>query len=170
MNWIPNAEGIRWFLESVWTDVRYEFPDLNIHLAGRMMPDWLLNIRQPGVIIEGEVPDAHQFISSHSVMIVPLFSGSGIRIKIIEAMAAGKAIITTSIGAEGINYVPGHHLLIADNKEQFIECIRKLIIEHDLRKQMGINARQLVLEEHDNAVLINQLTGFYRKISGNPPS
>ena len=122
MNWIPNQEGIRWFLKKVWPEVSTMFPDLKFHIAGREMPGWIKEINVKGVFVDGEVPDAMAYIKSHSVMIVPLFSGSGIRIKIIEGMLAGKAVITTTIGAEGIDGKDGVHFLIANDTAGFIRC------------------------------------------------
>ena len=96
MNWIPNQEGIRWFLETVWPDVTKQYPFLKYFIAGREMPSWLTDSHYPNVEITGEVDDAVKFINEHALMIVPLFSGSGIRIKIIEGMACGKVIISTT--------------------------------------------------------------------------
>jgi polysaccharide biosynthesis protein PslH len=164
MNWIPNAEGIRWFLEKVWPGLHKEFPSLKFYLAGRMMPEWLIHTKLPNVIIEGEVPDSTEFISKHSVMVVPLFSGSGIRIKIIEAMAAGKTIVSTSVGAEGIQYQDGEDLMIADNRELFIDSIRKLMSNNKLRMNIGQNAKKVVMNYHNNQTLIHQLTLFYEEL------
>ena len=161
MNWLPNEEGIRWFLDNVWPDISNDFPNLTLSLAGRMMPDWLNKLQTRGVIVEGEVPDALEFMNKHSIMIVPLFSGSGIRIKIVEAMTAGKVVIASSIGAEGIQYTHGIDLLIADSKEAFIGAIRLLIENPSIRKSIGENARKLMLSQHDNSQLIERLTRFY---------
>lgn len=87
MNWVPNEEGIKWFIDQVWPLFHQQYPDIKFYLAGRMMPDWLIKLDKPNLEIIGEVPDAKEFIRSKAVMIVPLFSGSGIRIKIIEGMA-----------------------------------------------------------------------------------
>ena len=100
MNWMPNEEGIKWFIETTWSMVSEKYSDLKFYLAGRMMPEWLEKLSIDNIEVLGEVEDAQELIKSKAVMIVPLFSGSGIRIKIIEGMALGKAIISTEIGAE----------------------------------------------------------------------
>ncbi len=164
MNWIPNEEGIKWFLEKVWPESKKSIPFLSIHLAGRAMPGWLTTLNIPGVIVEGEVPDAWQFMQQHAVMIVPLFSGSGIRIKIIEAMTAGKVVISTTIGAEGIRYENGKHLLIADTAEDFVDAIEKVMTNVGLRRSLGQNARNLMLVQHNNTELISRLTLFYQTL------
>ena len=161
MNWFPNEEGITWLLNEVWPVVSKALPKLKLHLAGRYMPEWLTKLSVNNVFVEGEVPDVWEYMQKYSVMAVPLFSGSGIRIKIVEAMAAGKAIITTDIGAEGINFVPGKHLLIANDAAAFSEAVIKLCNDKALRETLGHNARMLIAEDHDNAKLMIRLTEFY---------
>jgi len=128
------------------------------------MPDWLATISQAGVINDGDVPDAVEYMHKHRVMIVPLFSGSGIRIKIIEGMMAGCAIITTSIGAEGINCKNGEHLLIAETAGDFISCINRLVEDPDFAKELGRNASEFVKKEHNNSYLIKKLESFYNAL------
>jgi glycosyltransferase involved in cell wall biosynthesis len=167
MNWFPNEEGIKWLINEVWPGVTKRLPDIELHLAGRYMPEWLLKLSAPRVTVEGEVPDVWEYMQRFSIMVVPLFSGSGIRIKIVEAMAAGKAIITTSIGAEGINYENGQHLLIAKDARSFAEAIVKLCNDKTLRDSLGQNARMLIAKEHDNNKLMLKLTAFYNELLKN---
>jgi len=164
MNWIPNEEGIRWFLDKVWPKVITELPDLELFLAGREMPDWLTNLKLKNVIVVGEVPDAYEFINSYAISIAPLFSGSGIRIKIIESMALGKAVISTTIGAEGIDYTIGKNILIADDANSYVNAIKKLYNNDDLCNSIGRNAHALIFEKHNNSKLIEKMIGFYREI------
>jgi glycosyltransferase involved in cell wall biosynthesis len=82
----------------------------------------------------------------------------------VEAMAAGKAIITTAVGAEGINYENGQHLLIAKDPDSFTEAIVKLCNNSELRKSLGENARKLIAKEHDNNMLMKKLTSFYEDL------
>jgi len=164
MNWIPNQEGIRWFLENVWVRFHSEFPQTRFYLAGREMPEWLTGCTIPGVVVVGEVEDAQQFICSHSVMIVPLFSGSGIRIKIIEGMASDKPIITTEIGAEGIHYKNGKNILIAKTASDFLETMRFCIQNPDQCAEIGTNARRLIEAEHSNHTIIDKLVKFYKAL------
>jgi len=164
MNWIPNQEGIRWFIKNVWPVVSARYPELKFHLAGREMPDWLKETKIPGIVIDGEVPDARAYMLSHSIMIVPLFSGSGIRIKIIEGMQARKAIITTAIGAEGIAVANGEHLLLAENSEGFVNAIDKCIETPELMHKLGQNAHMLVMRDHNNDALMQKISEFYQQL------
>ena len=83
MDWMPNADGIKWLLESVWPKVIVKHPTVNLYLAGRNMPDWLKQLSTPNVLVLGEVEDSHLFINSKSIMVVPLTSGGGMRVKIM---------------------------------------------------------------------------------------
>ena len=164
MNWIPNQQGIKWFLDNVWNLIRKELPDLKLCLAGRNMPDWLLQSKYPNVKILGEVENAKFFIQSNGIMIVPLFSGSGIRIKIIEAMALGKVVITTSIGAEGINYTNNENIIIANTIDEFKNVVVELIHNNEKRRTIAQNARKLIEKEHNNNAMIDKLIAFYKQI------
>ncbi len=164
MNWFPNEEGIRWLIAEVWPKLSLRLPELELHLAGRYMTDWLTNLSIPRVIVDGEVPDVWEYMQRFSIMVVPLFSGSGIRIKIVEAMAAGKAIITTTIGAEGINYENGQDLLIAKDAKSFADAIIRLCSDSALRESLGRNARMLIAKDHDNTKLMQKLIAFYNEL------
>lgn len=164
MNWMPNEEGVKWFLEHVWPDIHKQFPALNYYLAGRAMPEWMAQLRLPGVKVLGEIEDARAFIGAHSVMIVPLFSGSGIRIKIIEGMALGKTIISTSLGAEGISYSNGDNILIANAPCEFFDMITLCIEDPVRREKIGKNARHLIEAEYDQNAIIHRLISFYQQL------
>jgi len=164
MDWIPNLEGTCWFLEKVWPEIHQRFPALPYYIAGRNMPAWLMEKEIPNVRVVGEVEDALKFMSSKAILIVPLFSGSGIRIKIMEGMAIGKPIISTTVGAEGIHYTRDKDIFIADSAEDFIKCI-SWCIEHKANCQtVGKNARELILRAYNRDNIISELTAFYEKI------
>lgn len=164
MNWIPNQEGMKWFLENVWEKVHELHPELKLYLAGRHMPEWLTNNNFPNVVILGEVDNAYDFINSKSIMVVPLFSGSGIRIKIIEGMALAKTVISTTIGADGISYNENENIVIADTKEDFVAAIIKCVNDKAYCDTVGTRARELVKKQHNNQIIIQKLVSFYMKI------
>jgi glycosyltransferase involved in cell wall biosynthesis len=166
MNWIPNQEGIRWFLQEVWPDIHKQFPSLKYYLAGREMPEWMINLTLPNVVVVGEVEDARAFIASKSVMIVPLFSGSGIRIKIIEGMALSRPVISTSIGAEGISCTHGENILIANLPCEFFEMVSICVTDQHLCKRIGSNARRFVEQHYNQDAIIQKLAGFYEQLPG----
>ena len=164
MNWIPNEEGIRWFINDCLGAVVERTPDFVYHLAGRHMPDWLRELKNPHVDVVGEVPNAKEFVANHDVAIVPLLSGSGIRIKIIESMAMGKTVITTQVGAEGILYDEDVNIIIAENKAKMAEAICRINESPAIAVEIGRNARKLVEAEYDNRQLTHRLLMFYQQI------
>ena len=164
MNWMPNVEGIRWFIENCMNAVTAKVPDFVFHLAGRHMPEWLKTMENEHVDVVGEVPDAKAFVADHNVAIVPLLSGSGIRIKIIESMALGKTVITTMVGAEGILYTENVNIIIADNKAQIAEAIRRINENPAMAEEIGKAARKLVEDVYDNRKLTERLLLFYDQI------
>ena len=164
MDWMPNREGIDWLLREVWPAVHRRLPQVRLYLAGRNMPDSLLHSDIEGVHVVGEVPDAMYFIGSKQINVVPLLSGSGIRVKIIEAMSAGKAVVTTTVGAEGIDYEDGRHLLIANTPDEFADRIARLVEDPDYCAEVGRNAYRLIAEEYSTPVLTKKILAFYNKI------
>ncbi len=164
MNWMPNEEGIQWFIEECLDAVIAKTPDFVYHLAGRNMPEWLKELHNPHVDVIGEVADAKTFVSNHNVAIVPLLSGSGIRIKIIESMALGKTVITTRVGAEGILFEEDKNIIIAENKAKMVEAIRRINENPAMAVEIGKAARKLVEESYDNQKITERLLLFYEQI------
>ena len=164
MDWMPNRESIEWLLDEVWPVVHREVPKARLYLAGRKMPERWMHAAIDGVSVVGEVPDAGYFIAGKQINVVPLRSGSGIRVKIIEAMAAGKAVVTTTVGAQGIEYTDGENLLIADTPEQFASQIKRLVEDQDYCARVGAAAARLVAEQYDVKKLTDRLLRFYEEI------
>jgi glycosyltransferase involved in cell wall biosynthesis len=164
MNWMPNAEGVGWFLRNVWIDLHKKYPWLEFRIAGREMPQWMRKLDLPNVKVLGEVEDAAAFFAGNDIMIVPLFSGSGIRVKVIEAMAYGKAVISTALGAEGIDYTNGDNILIADQACEFYEMISLCVERPELRNKTGAKARQLIVNSYNSKKIIEDLLAFYSKL------
>jgi polysaccharide biosynthesis protein PslH len=161
LDWLPNQEAIQWFLKNVWEKVHSKYPDLKLYLAGRNTPQWIFNLDMPNVKVLGEVADAGEFISSKSVMLVPLMSGSGMRVKIIEGMMLGKTIISTSIGIEGIIHTDGENILIANTPEEFLNAVTRCVNNRELCETIGRNAHLNALANYDNEELTQKLIGFF---------
>lgn len=163
LDWAPNQEGLIWFFDHCWPQIHSENPDLKFYLAGRNAPEWLeRRIKLNGVAYLGEINDAYDFINSKAIMVVPLFSGSGMRIKIIEGMALGKPIVTTDIGTEGIPTENGHNIMIANDADQFVESISRLINNRNLFDEIGKNAIGFIQEKFDNLSQASALIDFYK--------
>jgi glycosyltransferase involved in cell wall biosynthesis len=110
------------------------------------------------------IPNGKQFYQQHQVMIVPLWSGSGLRIKIIEGMSYGKAIVSTRIGAEGINYKDGENILIADTPANFSKSVIELLTDDNKRKMLEKNAATFSAKEFDNSHVVAGLIRFYKQL------
>lgn len=164
MDWMPNEEGVRWFLDKVWPVLHEELPQVRLYLAGRKMPDDLMVLNVDGVRVVGEVDDASYFIASKQINVVPLLSGSGIRVKIIESMSLGKTVISTTVGAQGILCEDGRDILIADTPEEFVKQVRRCVEDPEFCKNVGDCAYRLIATEYDNNRLTDRLLNFYRRI------
>jgi glycosyltransferase involved in cell wall biosynthesis len=149
MDWLPNKEGVEWFLTEVWPLVQQLAPQVSFHFAGRAMPEAMANNLPAGVFCYGEVGDARAFIEDKHILIVPLRSGSGIRVKTLEAMAAGKQVISTDIGMQGIDAQPDLHYLQANTAQEFARLIGWAATHHDKAAAIIRSAQRLVREHYD---------------------
>ena len=160
MDWKPNQEAIKWFLEKVWKKAKESQPGLQLYLAGNNMPKWLIKNKDSDIHIKGYVKNSKQFIQENDIMIVPILSGGGMRVKIIEGMSLGKVIISTTIGAEGINYTNNKNILIADTPEEFSQCIQQCT-NNNTKDQIGKKAIELTEEQYDNKIISKKLLDFF---------
>lgn len=164
LDWRPNTEGLDWFLQEVWPSMNIKFPALKLHIAGRNTPDSIMNLNLPNVEVHGEVDSAIGFLGQHTALMVPLFSGSGMRVKILEGMALGNVVITTSLGLEGIDAKNGREVLIADTPKEFISCVEKCLKDPTFVKQISENARSFVAKTYDNIDNAKELLETYRDL------
>lgn len=157
LDWKPNQEGLLWFLHKVWPICHAKFPHLSFYVAGRKMPEKIKQMTLDGVFMMGEVDDAVAFVNQHDIAIVPLLSGSGMRAKIIEAMALGKVVITTSIGLEGIEAQDTLDVCLANSPEEFINVIQHLLTHPAQMIQMGINAHKNIRNNYESVTMGKKL-------------
>ncbi len=148
MDWLPNSEGVDWFLSNIYPALRREIPEVQFYMAGRNMPQHLYQLQSSSLNIEGEITQPLKYQEDKAIMIVPLLTASGTRAKIIEGMALGKTIISTSIGALGVLCTDGENILIADTTEEFVIQLKKCTSIEFCRK-IGANARQHAFNEYD---------------------
>lgn len=164
LDWIPNQEGLRWFIDNVWVKFKKDYPQFEFYIAGRNAPKRFEKYLQDKKIVYlGEIENANKFINDNSIMIVPLLTGSGMRIKIIEGMVLGKSIITTSIGTEGIPTTNEENILIADTPQVFYEKLENICFNEELHKKISSNAIDFVNKNFDNHNIAEDLTEFYQK-------
>lgn len=164
LDWGPNLEGLQWFFDQVWPRILQKNPDVQFYLAGRNAPASLKNSSFPNMVFLGEVDDAYEFMRSKAIMIVPILSGSGMRIKIVEGMALGKTIVTTSIGTEGIQTTDRKNICIADDPAKFADDICELIQNPQLFSIIGENAFTFVKENYDNLSITASCVEFFQNL------
>ncbi len=164
MDWMPNIEAVEWFLSNCWKNVLKQVPDAKFVMAGRHMPQKLAKLKLPNVQVVESVKDSKVFYNEHEIMVVPLLSGSGLRIKLIEGLAYGKAIVSTSIGAEGINYTSGKNMLIADTATDFTRAVVELLRDDTKRQTLEQGALNFAEKECDNKKVVAGLVNFYKNV------
>jgi glycosyltransferase involved in cell wall biosynthesis len=165
LDWMPNREGIEWFLKTFHNDLANDELRVKFYVAGNDIPEEFDDYDVMGkIFIQGEVDDGLEFVNSKSIMIVPLLSGGGMRVKIVEGMAMQKCIISTSLGAEGINYKNGVNILIANNRDEFFKAIKRCVADEDYCKAVGLNARKLIEQQHDVNKVTNILVDIYKSL------
>lgn len=155
LDWMPNIEGVNWFLDNCWQDILIKAPETKLHIAGRNTPNSIFALRNNNITIHGEVENAIDFLNSYPVMIVPLLSGGGMRLKILEALALGRVIITTSIGLEGIDAVDNKDVLIADTPKEFIEKVLFCIDNEKKMKEISANAIKLFHDKYNLGISVD---------------
>ena len=160
MLWQPNKEGMFWFLENVWKKVNN--PKLTLVLAGKDNKAFFAHKNLKNVQIFDFVENAQQFMNAYDIMVVPLLSGSGMRIKIMEGMALGKPIITTTIGAEGIEITDKENIFIADTPEEMVEIINFCATHAKKCEKIGKNARKLIETRYTQEIIAKDLTTFLK--------
>lgn len=164
MDWLPNQEGLEWFIGHVWDDLEKLNVGLTFHIAGFNITEEIMDEADDIIKVYPDLDDAKEFINSKSIMVVPLKSGSGMRVKIIEGMALKKCIISTSLGAEGIRYEHGKNILIADTADEFYRYILQCATDNGMVERIGENARLLFERDHHIRPVTTRMMDFYRNL------
>lgn len=152
----PNDQAARWFLERVWTRVWSQLPGVRLQLVGNAPRAWLREWNgREGVEVTGRVPAMRPFYENASLVIVPLLVGGGVKLKLLEAMALGRPVVTTSIGAEGIELEAGNHVEVADDAEEFAGRVVALLQDPRKRRTLAAHARRLIEERYDWDTLVD---------------
>jgi glycosyltransferase involved in cell wall biosynthesis len=150
----PNVEGVLWFAHQVWPHIRSQVPQATFTIAGKNPPREVLQLTegkgvQGGIRVTGYVTDPKPYLEQAGAFIVPLFAGSGMRVKILEAWRWGLPVVATSIGAEGIDYRDGEDILIADRAEDLAAAVGRVLQEPELSEALRRNGRRRVEQEYD---------------------
>lgn len=172
MMWPPNVDGVLWFAREIYPLVQREVAAARFYVVGqrpvaevRALPE-----QNAGIEVTGYVPDTAPYIAASACLIVPLRSGGGMRVKILEALARGIPIVSTTIGYEGIDLVPGEHLLVADTPEEFAAAVVRLMRDPELGARIAAAGRRRVLERYDWRAVCPAIDDVYGQMLADAPA
>jgi glycosyltransferase involved in cell wall biosynthesis len=164
LHYPPNADGIRWFINDVFPLVQKQVVGVTLTIVGKNPPsDFIVRQKEEPDIytVPGYVPDLTPWFEKAAMVIVPVRIGGGMRVRILEAFARGMPVVTTTVGLEGIDAIPGKHVLVEDDPEKFADAVVQLIHDQELRTKLSNNARQLVEQVYDQQIILRKLDQVY---------
>lgn len=168
MNWFPNKDAIVWFDDVIQNEMLQLDPEVRLDVIGRNDGDMKLR-HQDSIVMHGFVDDVRTYLEQAAVVIVPIRVGGGTRLKVLEAMSMGKAMVSTSIGVEGIQVEHDKNVLIADTPQEFARAVYRLQNDAELRGRLGQAARELVINQYRWDVIGQRLLDAYDTMLGAQP-
>jgi glycosyltransferase involved in cell wall biosynthesis len=163
MDFRPNIDAAVWFCEEILPRVQREIPLAHIAIVGKNPSARVIALKTRGVEITGYVPDTRPYIADAAVYVVPLRMGGGTRLKVLEAMAMGKAIVSTHLGAEGLKVVPDRDLVLADTPEDFARAVVALLRDKNRRRELGANARRVAEDKYAWEKIVPKMEAVYER-------
>jgi glycosyltransferase involved in cell wall biosynthesis len=169
LDWRPNLDAVRRLLDVILPRVRSQISDVELRIVGRRPPAWLVRrvAETPGVTLHADVPDVRPYLAECTLMVVPLRIGGGSRLKILESLAAGLPVVSTTVGAEGLRLVAGEHYLCADTDQMLVEMIVKSLRQLELATSMADAGRRLVRELYDWSMLADRLENVWESMTSS---
>ncbi len=163
LSWYPNVSAIQFFAYKIWPLLKRKIPEAHLYLAGRHPVPAVLRVaeRDPGIVLVPDPVDIRPWMARAAVFVCPITDGGGTRLKVLDAFASGKTVVTTTLGCEGIRATPGEHLLIADTPHDFAAHTLLALQDESLRKQLGTRARALAEERYNWQTIGGQLLRAY---------
>jgi glycosyltransferase involved in cell wall biosynthesis len=168
MNWFPNRDAVLYMCDEIWPLVSARIPDLTLTIVGASPPQQVVDLasRDPRVVVTGFVDDVRPSLSRAAIYLCPMRDGGGTRLKILDALAMSKPIVSTTMGCEGIDVTPEVDVLIADTPDAFVRQIERLHTDAALRQSLSQAARQLAVEQYSWPVIGRNLGAIYRRLTG----
>jgi glycosyltransferase involved in cell wall biosynthesis len=168
INYFPNIDGLMYLLRDIWPILSRSHPQARLKIVGQHPTPEVLAFRGPRVEVTGRVEDVRPHLASAAVCIAPLRIGGGTRFKILEAMAMAKPVVSTSLGAEGIEYEDGRHLLVADDAQAFAAAVGRVLDDAALAARLAQAGRALVEERYSWAAAAERLERLYEEVLSSP--
>ncbi len=165
MDWYPNEDAAIFFAEEILPQIQKDVPDAKFTIVGGNPSERVQRLTDmEGVVVTGRVPEIKPYFSEATVFVVPLRIGSGTRLKILEALAMGKAVVSTTVGAEGLALRDGEEILIADEPDTFANAVTRLLTDRELRQKIGTNGRARVEKDYDWRSIAERLHSVYESL------
>ena len=163
ISYYPNTEGILWFHKTTWPLIKAKNPDAKFCIAGKEPPIEVKKLAETddSIIVTGTVDDMRDYYNKAAVVVVPLRVGGGTRLKILEGMAMEKAIVSTSMGAEGIDHTNGENILLTDTPEDFCDAVVSVMSDANVRGRLEKGGRALVEEKYDWRAVSSTLSDVF---------
>jgi glycosyltransferase involved in cell wall biosynthesis len=169
LNYRPNLDAAYYLIDDIWPLVRTRYPDATLTLTGRSDGVDTRSLARPGVQLVGEVPDIRPYVRGAAAVAVPIRIGGGTRLKVLEGLAMGKAIVSTALGCEGVAVRDGEHLLIADDAPTFASRIFEVFDNPGLRAALGQAGRRLIATRYSWELAGARLESLYRQVADDDP-
>jgi glycosyltransferase involved in cell wall biosynthesis len=164
----PNADGIRWFIQEVFSLIRSRMPRVKLTIIGKNPPKDFLKLASDassGIVVTGFVPDLDPYFADSTLAVIPVRAGGGMRVRILEAFARAMPVVTTTVGLEGIQAQPGRDVLVADRPADFANAVLRLLNDKALQTQLSTNGRCLVENNYDWQVILKDLDTIYQRFA-----
>jgi sugar transferase (PEP-CTERM/EpsH1 system associated) len=167
MNWFPNRDAVLFMAEKIWPLLTQKFPNISWTVVGASPPQKVIDLanQDKRVTVTGFVDDVRTYLDDAEIYLCPMRDGGGTRVKILDALSMGKAIVATTMAVEGIDVTPEKNVLIANNPAEFVEQIGRIINDSQLRDRLGTEARKFVIDNYSWDVIGNKLGGLYRSLT-----
>jgi glycosyltransferase involved in cell wall biosynthesis len=168
LDYRPNLDAANWLVDDIWPRVLRLRPQARLAIVGRGDARDLERLTRPSVEVTGEVPEVQPHLASAAVVVVPIRMGGGTRLKVVEGLAMGKAMVSTRLGSEGIAVEDGTHLLVADDPEDFARAVAALLIDRDRAAMLGMNGRSLMEGSYSWDIADIRLAALYARVMSRP--
>ena len=168
MHYRPNIDGALYFVQEIFPHILAARPNVVFYIVGAGASDELKRFAGPNVVVTDTVPDVRPYIDKSAVLVVPLRMGGGTRLKVVEALSMEKAVVSTSLGCEGIDVTHLEHLLIADEARDFAGAVLKLLSDRELALKLGRQGRALVTRKYTWQTVVNRIETFYDHLRTSP--
>lgn len=170
MHYRPNIDGALYFLHAIFPHILASRPNVVFYIVGAGASDELKRLAGPNVVVTDTVPDVRPYVHKSAVVVVPLRMGGGTRLKVVEGLSMAKAVVSTSLGCEGIDVTHLEHLLIADEPRDFADAVLKLLSDRELAAKLGREGRALVTRQYTWQTVVNRMEAFYDHLLAAAPA